>query len=66
VPSEAPAGRIARVLGRAVRLRCPRCGQTPLFPRYELSDAGRSRVARRAVRCRSLWLAVEFLANPEP
>ena len=31
MPFEAPAGRIARVLGRAVRLRCPRCGQTPLF-----------------------------------
>jgi len=31
VPSEAPAGRIARVLGRAVRLRCPRCGETELF-----------------------------------
>ena len=24
-------GRALRVLGRAVRLRCPRCGMTPLF-----------------------------------
>ena len=28
---EPPLGRTARVLGRAVRLRCPRCGETPLF-----------------------------------
>jgi uncharacterized protein (DUF983 family) len=25
------AGQAAQVAGRAVRLRCPRCGQTPLF-----------------------------------
>ncbi|MBI1963970.1 MAG: DUF983 domain-containing protein [Candidatus Rokubacteria bacterium] len=55
MPSEAPAGRIARALGRAVRLRCPRCGQTPLFPRCELGDAGRSRVATRAVRWFGHW-----------
>jgi uncharacterized protein (DUF983 family) len=25
------SGRVLRVLGRAVRLRCPRCGRTPLY-----------------------------------
>lgn len=29
--SERPASRIARAFGRAIRLRCPRCGETPLF-----------------------------------
>src|SRR5438445_13579955 len=29
--SERPASRIVRALGRAIRLRCPRCGATPLF-----------------------------------
>lgn len=29
--SEGLAGRLARALGRAIRLRCPRCGETPLF-----------------------------------
>jgi uncharacterized protein (DUF983 family) len=31
MPLERPAGRLARALGRAARLRCPRCGATPLF-----------------------------------
>ena len=25
------SGRVLRILGRAVRLRCPRCGRTPLY-----------------------------------
>jgi uncharacterized protein (DUF983 family) len=29
--SQRLASRITRALGRAVRLRCPRCGATPLF-----------------------------------
>src|SRR2546422_8837393 len=29
--SERPATRLVRALGRAIRLRCPRCGATPLF-----------------------------------
>jgi uncharacterized protein (DUF983 family) len=29
--SERLAGRVTRALGRAIRLRCPRCGATPLF-----------------------------------
>jgi uncharacterized protein (DUF983 family) len=29
--SEGLAGRLARALSRAIRLRCPRCGETPLF-----------------------------------
>ncbi|PYN50558.1 MAG: hypothetical protein DME00_04965 [Candidatus Rokuibacteriota bacterium] len=29
--SERPATRLMRALGRAIRLRCPRCGATPLF-----------------------------------
>ena len=31
MPGERPARRAMQVAGRAVRLRCPRCGQTPLF-----------------------------------
>jgi uncharacterized protein (DUF983 family) len=33
VAPESRRGRLARALGRAARLRCPRCGETPLFPR---------------------------------
>ena len=29
--SQRPADRVLRALGRAIRLRCPRCGETPLF-----------------------------------
>jgi len=29
--SQRPADRVLRALGRAIRLRCPRCGATPLF-----------------------------------
>src|SRR5881628_1350371 len=29
--SERPATRLMRAMGRAIRLRCPRCGATPLF-----------------------------------
>lgn len=29
--SERLAGRVTQALGRAIRLRCPRCGATPLF-----------------------------------
>jgi uncharacterized protein (DUF983 family) len=32
VPAESLLARAARIAGRAVRLRCPRCGATPLFP----------------------------------
>ncbi len=32
MPAEALLARAARIAGRAVRLRCPRCGATPLFP----------------------------------
>lgn len=31
MPFEGLGGGAARVFGRAVRLRCPRCGMTPLF-----------------------------------
>ncbi len=31
MPDEPALGRAARVFGRAIRLRCPRCGETPLF-----------------------------------
>ena len=29
--SQRLSGRVTRALGRAIRLRCPRCGATPLF-----------------------------------
>jgi uncharacterized protein (DUF983 family) len=29
--SERPVNRVTRAMGRALRLRCPRCGATPLF-----------------------------------
>jgi len=29
--SQRPADRVLRALSRAIRLRCPRCGETPLF-----------------------------------
>ena len=29
--SQRLSGRVTRALGRAIRLRCPRCGTTPLF-----------------------------------
>ncbi len=31
MPAEPLLARAARIVGRAVRLRCPRCGGTPLF-----------------------------------
>ena len=32
MPAAPVLARAARIAGRALRLRCPRCGQTPLFP----------------------------------
>ncbi|HXG04870.1 MAG TPA: DUF983 domain-containing protein [Candidatus Binatia bacterium] len=31
MPFEAPRGRAVRIARRALRLRCPRCGRSPLF-----------------------------------
>ena len=28
------AARVGRIVGRALRLRCPRCGRSPLYARY--------------------------------
>jgi uncharacterized protein (DUF983 family) len=46
---ERPAARIARTLGRALTLRCPRCGATRLFPRRGL--AGWFSMARSCALC---------------
>jgi uncharacterized protein (DUF983 family) len=38
--AERPASRITRAFGRALRLRCPRCGETPLFRGwFRMADA---------------------------
>jgi uncharacterized protein (DUF983 family) len=44
VPFEPHRSRAARIAGRAVRLRCPRCGRTPLFQ-------GWFRMARECATC---------------
>jgi uncharacterized protein (DUF983 family) len=31
MPGDGPLARVARAEGRALRLRCPRCGRAPLF-----------------------------------
>jgi uncharacterized protein (DUF983 family) len=122
MPHEPRAGRLARALGRAARLRCPRCGGTRLFASWftmarscalcglvferaqgyfvgaiyvnyaatvglviggyltlwvltELSTAAQLALWLPVVvlfplwffrYSRSLWLAVEYLLNPEP
>jgi uncharacterized protein (DUF983 family) len=47
--------RVAVGIGRALRLRCPRCGRAPLFPPCELSGG---RAARRAVKFLRNWFAM--------
>ncbi|HKB27001.1 MAG TPA: DUF983 domain-containing protein [Methylomirabilota bacterium] len=44
MPREGRAGRLARALGRAARLSCPRCGGTRLF-------VGRFTMARSCALC---------------
>jgi uncharacterized protein (DUF983 family) len=34
MPWDVQLGRAARIVRRALRLCCPRCGETPLFPRH--------------------------------
>ncbi len=33
-PGSLAAARVGRIVGRALRLRCPRCGRSPLYARY--------------------------------
>ena len=48
--SEPRVGRVLRVLRRAVTLRCPRCGGTPLFPGRALTaSAGNGRRPRASL-----------------
>ncbi|MBI1847528.1 MAG: DUF983 domain-containing protein [Candidatus Rokubacteria bacterium] len=58
MPLEPARGRAARIAGRALSLRCPRCGATPLFRQYEPTNDGAAAgtsAPRRAVTWFSSW-----------
>jgi len=59
VPFERPLGRAARIARRAVALRCPRCGETPLFlgGRPEPGEAPAGAV-RRGARAVARWFTM--------
>ena len=54
MPFERQLGRVARIARRAVALRCPRCGETPLFlgsePTRARAPAGTSALKRAVTR----------------
>jgi len=58
VPADSLLARAARSAGRAVRLRCPRCGATPLFPGGPPSPAPVSR-GRHVLRRLKGWFVME-------
>jgi uncharacterized protein (DUF983 family) len=61
VPFERQLGRAARIARRAVGLRCPRCGETPLFLGWRAGlarAAGGAGAASRAVKCIEGWFTM--------
>ena len=69
MPAAPLLARAARIAGRALRLRCPRCGQTPLFPARPASGATRTQNSPPAIR-RGLaalatnWIRAWFVMAP--
>ena len=58
MPAEPLLARAARIAGRAVRLRCPRCGAMPLFPGTPPSPAPVGPI-RQALRRLQGWFVME-------
>lgn len=63
MPFERSATRLARVVGRAIRLRCPRCGLGPLFGARE-PGGRRADGERGAARGTLRWLGEWFAMQP--
>ena len=58
MPTEPLLARAARIAGRAVRLRCPRCGATPLFAGVPPSPEPVG-LLRQALRPFTSWFVME-------
>lgn len=55
------AGRLARGLGRAVRLRCPRCGRAPLFRRWFVMNSVCAVCDLRFERAQGYWVGAIYV-----
>ena len=54
-------GRLARGLGRAVRLRCPRCGRAPLFRRWFVMNSVCAVCDLRFERAQGYWVGAIYV-----
>ena len=52
---------VARVLGRAARLRCPRCGRAPLFRTFFSMHEGCAACGLRFERAQGYWVGAIYV-----
>jgi uncharacterized protein (DUF983 family) len=55
------AGRLAQGLGRAARLRCPRCGRAPLFRRWFVMNRVCAVCDLRFERAQGYWVGAIYV-----
>ena len=55
------AGRFARALRRALRLRCPRCGRAPLFRRWFVMNTVCAVCDLRFERAQGYWVGAIYV-----
>jgi uncharacterized protein (DUF983 family) len=61
VPFERPGARVSRVLARAVRLVCPRCGATELFTGWFAMRAACPLCGLRYERAQGYWVGAIYV-----